>query len=36
MTDDNRNKSDIFKWINTQTGKFYIGCSINLSKTLFT
>lgn len=30
----NKNKSGIYKWINNQAGKFYIGSSVNLSKRL--
>ncbi len=30
----NNNKSRIYKWINNQAGKFYIGSSVYLSKRL--
>jgi group I intron endonuclease len=29
---ENKNKAGIYKWINNQTGKFYIGSSVNLYK----
>lgn len=31
---DNKNKSGIYKWVNTITGEFYIGSAINLYKRL--
>jgi len=31
---DNKNKSGVYKWINTKTKGFYIGSSVNLSRRL--
>lgn len=35
IIDDNKNKSGIYKWVNTQNGEFYIGSSVKLSRRLF-
>ncbi len=33
---DNRNKSGIYRWLNNNNGKSYIGSSVNLSVRLYT
>ena len=34
LFDQNRNKSGIYRWVNTVNGKTYIGSAVNLTKRL--